>query len=115
MPPILFAQNQIKMSRQNSKQYESADALIVVPKDFLTELKENQERIIDMLGSFKPEADAIGDYITEKEASKLLGRKTTWFWNLRKIGKLPFTKVGNKIFYQKASIIQLLDANKRNF
>lgn len=54
----------------------------------------------------------LGDYLTEKQAQKLLGRKTSWFWEMRKRGKLKFSKVGNKIFYSKADLIKFIDSHK---
>ena len=54
----------------------------------------------------------LGEYIEEKEAIQLLGRKTTWFYNMRQTGKLPFTKIGSKTYYSKADLIQILDKNK---
>ena len=52
------------------------------------------------------------NYIPESEAKKLLDKKTTWFWQMRTNGKLPFSKVGNKVFYQKSDIVKLLENNK---
>jgi len=58
-------------------------------------------------------ASELGDYIEEKEAIQLLGRKTTWFYNMRHSGKLPYTKIGSKTFYSKADLIKILDNNKK--
>jgi hypothetical protein len=56
--------------------------------------------------------DTIGDYITEKEAKIILGRNTTWFWNLRKNGQLQYSKIGNKVFYSKANILKFIEGKK---
>jgi hypothetical protein len=80
----------------------------IVPKKSLDEIAENQRRIIDLLTARQETTNTLGDHIPESEASKLLGRKTTWFWNLRRCGKLPFTKVGNRVWYLRKDIISLL-------
>ena len=36
---------------------------------------------------------SVNDYISERDAKKLLARGTTWFWEQRKMG-LPFFKLG---------------------
>ena len=59
------------------------------------------------------ENSKLGDYIEEKEAKQLLGRKTTWFWNLRTSNQLPFYKVGNKVYYKLSDIQNLLTINKK--
>ncbi len=98
----------MKNSREKSK-----ESMLLVPEDFLQDISEKTGRILELLAEERDSNQSLGGYITEPEASRLLGRKTTWFWNLRKIGKLSFTKVGNKIFYNKADIIALLDSNRK--
>jgi hypothetical protein len=71
-----------------------------------------------MTGSVSPKypqdsQSNIGGYITEKEAGRILGKKTTWFWNLRNEGILPYTKVGSTVYYDKEDLKKLLDNAKR--
>lgn len=100
------------MSKKNITQPESK-TMLLVPLDFLTEIREQQNKILETLSTkFQPK-ETFGDYISESEAKKILGRKTTWFWNLRKQGKIPFTKVGAKIFYSKAEVLSFIEANKK--
>ncbi len=76
-------------------------------------IEENQQKILNLLGVENNEPDSIGDYIMEKEAKKLLGRKTTWFWKMRSSGQLPFSKIGNKVFYRKTDILNVLERNQQ--
>jgi hypothetical protein len=86
-------------------------SLFVTPKAFLDSLSEKVNKILTFLENSSGK-DQVGDYITEPEAQKLLGRKTTWFWSLRKRGLLSFAKVGNKIFYSRRDIEKLLENHK---
>ncbi|MBI4947607.1 MAG: helix-turn-helix domain-containing protein [Bacteroidetes bacterium] len=67
-----------------------------------------------IFGIYFPNLFSVHDYITEAEAKKLLGRKTTWFWQMRTSGRLPFSKVGNKVFYNRNDIAKLLTDNRQN-
>ncbi len=87
--------------------------MVLVTSEFLQEILNRQDRILQILTSMIDQKETIGDYISEINAKKMLGRNTTWFWNHRKNGKLPFTKVGNKVFYSKADIFRFLERNKR--
>lgn len=71
--------------------------------------------IIEAFKNYNPSYPSyeLGDYVEEKQAIQILGRKTTWFYNMRQSGKLPFTKVGSKTFYSKADLLNILDLNKK--
>ena len=93
---------------------EPKEDLVLVPYSFLAELKQGQERIIVLLEKNPPVGNGIpGGYIPEQVAQDLLGRKTTWFWQMRSSGQLAFTKVGNRVFYAKADIQRLLDNHRQ--
>ena len=91
------------------------DGFIIIPKEWMQVLSEKQDKIISLLekGTYANPEDSIGDYVSEEEAKRQLGRKTTWFWNLRTGGQLPFAKVGKKIFYLKSDIKLLIDRNMK--
>jgi hypothetical protein len=91
---------------------KQSGALILVPQNFLEGMAETQKQILEHLKKIKPSDENVGDYISEVQAKKLLKKKTTWFWNKRTCGELPFTKVGNTIYYSKADIQKLFDKNK---
>ena len=52
---------------------------------------------------------SIDDYVSELEAKKLLGRGTTWFWERRRSGELPYTKLGGQVFYLMKDLIKYLE------
>ena len=85
--------------------------LSIVPDSFLDKLSEKQDQIIDLLKS----SDKLSqnEFLTEKEARELLQKKTTWFWQMRKDGLLPFRKIGKSIYYSKKEINQLLENSKQ--
>lgn len=86
--------------------------LIVMPEEAYNELLETQKNILSNLTNSETQ-NSFGDWLTEKDTQKILGKKTTTLWSLRKKGLLTYTKVGNKIFYSKSDILKLLEANKQ--
>lgn len=84
--------------------------LSIVPDSFLENLIEKQDQIINLLKT--TESVTQNDFIIEKEAREILHKKTTWFWQMRKNGVLPFRKIGKSIYYSKKEINQLLETSK---
>jgi hypothetical protein len=91
---------------------KQSGALQLVPQSFLEGIAETQKKILEQLRKLKQPENTVGDYISETQAKKLLNKKTTWFWNKRTCGELPFTKVGNTIYYSKSDIQKLFDKYK---
>ena len=90
------------------------ESYLLVPREFLESISENQKRIIALLEQKNGHSgNSIGNYIPESEAKKLLGKKTTWFWKMRSSGQLLYYKVGNKVFYNMNDIIKLVSQNAR--
>jgi hypothetical protein len=92
-------------------QYEK---LVLVPMKKLEEIQEGQKQILEAVSSI-PESRPVlkgligNKYIPESEAQKMLGRKTTWFFNMRKSGKLEFKKLGGRTYYSLEDIEKLLN------
>lgn len=102
------------MKQINSHRSNENKILITVPKSYLDGLLENQKEILTILKSNDlSNPQSIGGYIPEEKAQKNLGKKTTWFWDMRTKGKLAFSKVGNKIYYSMGDLEGLLNANKK--
>lgn len=80
----------------------------MVPRDFLESLAENQQKILDHLEG-KQSQNITGEYISEEDARKELGKGATWFWTKRKSEELPFKKVGGKVWYNKADLLLLFE------
>jgi hypothetical protein len=88
------------------------DGYLLVPKAWLEAIMETQRKILCLLekDGISEKDSPLNGYISELEAKKLLGRKTTWFWQMRTSGRLAFAKVGSKIFYNKTDIAKLLES-----
>ena len=52
---------------------------------------------------------SVNDYVSELEAKKLLLRGTTWFWESRRSGELPYTKLGGQVFYLMKDLVKYLE------
>lgn len=97
----------------NSKSNEM-QSLVVIPLQKLDELIEKQNEILGLLGNqvSNQKMDVHPDYITELTAKKMLGKGSTWFWQQRQSGKLPFSKVGRTIYYLISDIQSLIQLAK---
>ncbi len=78
--------------------------MVLAPMEVLEKVLETQERILEAVSKMpdaKPMLKGLvgNKFIPESEAQKMLGRRTTWFFNMRKSGKLRFKKMGNKTYY----------------
>ena len=54
-------------------------------------------------------AGALGDYIEERQAMKILRRGKTWFWNKRKSEGLPGKKAAGRWYYKVADINKFIE------
>ena len=84
--------------------------LTIVSEDFLEQIKEKQDKILNLLQDGKVLNQ--NEFITETQAKEILQKKSTWFWQMRKTGNLPFRKIGKSIYYSKKEINQLLENSK---
>ena len=99
---------------KNRNELKQFDAMVLVPKQLLEEVHQTQERILTALEDLptaKPVLKGmIGEkYIPETTAKEMLGKGTTWFWQMRKSGKLAYKKVGSKIYYVINDIENLIE------
>ena len=49
----------------------------------------------------------VNDYVSERDAKKMLKRGTTWFWEKRNQG-LPWFKLGAEVYYKKSDLLTLI-------
>ena len=82
--------------------------LCLVPEHFLQNVINGQEKILQLLEG--KSNTSLNGFITEKQASEILHKKATWFWQIRKSGQLPFRRIGKTIYYALADINSLLDS-----
>lgn len=86
------------------------DEFIIVPKQQLDEILKNQSEILKKLNQLSTSEKKVSKkYISENEAKEILGKGTTWFWQQRTNGVLPYSKVGNQIFYKLEDIEKLFE------
>ena len=85
---------------------KSKISLSLIPEDVINTLLSGQEKILEMLSERKP--PGLNGFLTEKQAIELVNKRTTWFWHMRKSGKLKFKKIGNTIYYSMEDINSLL-------
>lgn len=78
----------------------------------MKEYNSQFRRIIKKLNDIDDKLEkpkSFDDYVSELEAKKLLGRGTTWFWERRRAGELPYTKLGGQVFYLMKDLIKYLE------
>lgn len=100
---------------ETHKTKDQAPTFVLVPEQTLRDIHESLIQLKEaVLGSQNQDTEPLmGNYINEKQAQKLLGKKSTTLWKLRQEGKLGFAKVGNKVYYDKGDIELLLKENKK--
>lgn len=98
------------MKEKQSHVQDSSQIMYMIPKIQIDQLLETQQRILEILEGNGNQR--MGDYLSEEEVKKMLGRKTTWFWRMRNIGKLSYTKVGGKVFYFRKDIEKLIESGR---
>jgi|TARA_B110000238_G_C15915444_1_gene348108 hypothetical protein len=49
----------------------------------------------------------MDDYVSERDAKKMLQRGTTWFWEKRNQG-LPSFKLGAEVYYMRSDLLTLI-------
>ena len=84
--------------------------LSIVSEEFLEQINEKQDKILTLLQ--EGNLYKHNEFITESQAKEILQKKSTWFWQMRKNGMLPFRKIGKSIYYSKTEINQLLENSK---
>ena len=105
--------------REREQEQKQFNAMVLVPKQLLEKVHQTQERILlalEELPTAKPVLTGMvgGKYIPETTAKEMLGKGTTWFWQMRKSGKLSYKKVGSKIYYVIEDIENLIEGGGQN-
>ncbi len=71
------------------------------------------ERIEGMLRCLPVKSNEnLGDWLTEEQTRELLQRGATSLWDLRKRKKVITSKIGNRIYYDRNSILEFIEKNK---
>jgi hypothetical protein len=85
--------------------------LVLVPAQLVDEIKQLLNELKLNQSTQKEVNNSLGEFISEKEARKLLDRKATWFYEQRRSGRLPYSKVGSKVYYKRQNLFNLLKNN----
>ena len=95
----------------NKNHYQEQQNLVLVPVQLVDEIKQLLNELKVQQTSNADSETALGEFISEKDACNLLGRKTTWFYEQRRSGRLPYSKVGSKVYYKREDLFNLLTSN----
>ncbi len=79
--------------------------LSIVPEEVLKTILATQTKILDIVSNKPP--SGLKDFVTEKRAMEMLNKKSTWFWQMRKSGKLKSSKIGQTNYYLIEDILSL--------
>lgn len=100
--------------KHSESELNQFNKLVLVPSEMLLQVFETQQKILTTLQEMPQKNSQKGliadKFVSETTAKDMLGRGTTWFWQMRKEGKLNFKKVGNKIFYAMEDIENLIES-----
>jgi hypothetical protein len=92
-------------------QAEPDEAMVLIRAADLRHLKDGIEEIKQhLLG--KSHADHK-EYLTQAEAEQYLNCKTTWLWEQRRKLRLPYRKLGKRVYYQRSDLDALIERGKR--
>lgn len=84
---------------QNKSNQNAEQSFLLVPNQRLEAIEKSQSEILALLKGKPLTSESRLNHVDEKRAIELVGKRATWFWQMRKSGKLRFTKVGAKVFY----------------
>jgi predicted DNA-binding transcriptional regulator AlpA len=83
---------------------------IILPAGDIEEIKEKLTLILNNISNGNGKENSIhSDFLDQKAAEKYLGKKCTWFWQMRKSNRLFPKKLGNKNYYRKSELDKLLE------
>jgi len=91
------------------KNFNHDDVMVLVPLALLNSINKKQDELLYLLKGQRPVSSEINGYISSDEAMTMLKRGTTWFWNMRKQGRLTGMKVGGKRHYSMEEIEKLFN------
>lgn len=77
-------------------------------KMILQEINFKLDQVLKLLRP-KKHAEIVEEWLTEKEVQLLIGLKTTSLWKLRRLGRIKYSKIGQKVFYSKKSILRYFE------
>lgn len=94
--------------KTNNTHTENESAMFLIPNHRLEAIEEAQAEILALLKGKSSSTSVELNFVDEKKAIQLIGKRATWFWQMRTSGKLKFTKVGAKVFYSIEELKRLV-------
>jgi hypothetical protein len=88
--------------------------LVILHKEDLLEAIEEKLQQFLPRNNAEEDISAVGEYISQQQAMKMLNRKTTWFYNSRKSGELPAIKSGNGWWYKLEDIEKFISNGRQS-
>lgn len=85
--------------------------LVLVDQHRLEYIISKIEELSELVRMKNSTIPTIGEFISEPEAKKLMKKGTTWFWEMRKKGKLTASKTGNVNYYRIEDLKKLIEEN----
>ena len=92
-------------------QAESGEAMVLIRATDLSRLTQTVEEIKEHL--FGDSVKSQKEYLTQAEAEQYLNCKTTWLWEQRRKLRLPYRKLGKRVYYQRSDLDALIERSKR--
>jgi hypothetical protein len=97
---------QMKTNNQPQGTREQQVSLLLTSENILTNLLDRQDEIIALIQ--RQNDKGLDGYISEKQAMQIINKKSTWFWQMRKNGEIPYKKIGKTIYYSRIDLESLL-------
>ncbi len=98
----------------NKLKPNNEQSFVIIPNETLESIERNQIEILNLLKGKNLNGSEQLNYVDEKKAIQIIGKKATWFWQMRKSGVLKYTKVGAKVFYSLDELKKLVNEGGGN-
>jgi len=85
--------------------------MVLIRATDLSRLTQTVEEIKEHL--FGHSAKSQKEYLTQAETEQYLNCKTTWLWEQRRKLRLPYRKLGKRVYYQRSDLDALIERGKR--
>lgn len=89
--------------------------LLITEEEITPIIEKALQRALAGQNQFQSNKEVLmEDMVSQEEAMKLLGRKNTWFYNMRMTGQLHGTKSANKWWYNKSDLQNFIRNGQRS-
>jgi len=84
------------------------EKLITLSESHFKELNDKLDFIMQHIAK----GEGINGWLDEESVKRLLKKKTTALWEMRRDGKVTFSKINGKIYYLEKSILAILEKTR---